>query len=120
MSIETPDPIQKAWEEYHGPIDCGDGEEYIPDTPIIFRRGFIDGYEHAKKRARLELLNDLLGARAIPTITSRKIDEFLESKPDWQISGFVVSDEAGARGIIEMSACRWLSNDEMWKLMHPE
>lgn len=40
-------PIEAAWEEYHGPIDDGGGETYIPTMPPAFRRGFVDGYEHA-------------------------------------------------------------------------
>ncbi len=37
----------------------------------------------------------------------------------YKLSGFVVlNDETNARGIIEMSAVRWLTNAEMWWLMH--
>ena len=55
------DKIQKAWEEYHGPIgydgsiefdgtdDCIEG--YIPIMPPAFRRGYVDGYEQGKKDA---------------------------------------------------------------------
>jgi len=36
-----------------------------------------------------------------------------------QITGFVVCHpETNERCIVEMSACRWLTNDEMWWLMH--
>ena len=36
-----------------------------------------------------------------------------------QITGFVVSHpETHERCIVEMSACRWLTNEEMWWLMH--
>ena len=51
------DKIQKAWEEYHGPIECDgsielDGTEgYIPMMPPAFRRGYVDGYEQGKKDA---------------------------------------------------------------------
>jgi len=37
----------------------------------------------------------------------------------YRITGFVVRHpEWENRGIIEMSACRWLTKDEMWWLMH--
>ena len=45
------DKIQKAWEDYHGPIDFEDGEDYIPMMPPAFRRGYVDGYEQGKKDA---------------------------------------------------------------------
>ena len=36
-----------------------------------------------------------------------------------KITGFVVSHpETQERCIVEMSACRWLTNEEMWWLMH--
>lgn len=36
-----------------------------------------------------------------------------------KITGFVVCHpETGERCIVEMSACRWLTNAEMWWLMH--
>jgi hypothetical protein len=41
--------IQKAWEKYHGLIEDGNGDRYIPSTPPVFMRGFVDGYEHAVK-----------------------------------------------------------------------
>lgn len=43
------DVMQKAWEEYHGPIETEDEEDYIPAMPPIYMRGFVDGVEHAKK-----------------------------------------------------------------------
>jgi len=39
----------------------------------------------------------------------------------FRISGFVLCHpETHQRCIVEMSACRWLSNDESWALMHPD
>lgn len=35
-----------------------------------------------------------------------------------QITGFVVTDQWGGIGIIDKSAVRWLTNKEMWWLMH--
>lgn len=37
-----------------------------------------------------------------------------------QITGFVVTDKEGSVGIIDKSACRWLTRQEMWELMHPK
>jgi len=45
------DKIQKAWEDYHGPINPEDGEDYIPMMPPAFMRGYVDGYEQGKKDA---------------------------------------------------------------------
>jgi hypothetical protein len=45
------DKIQKAWEDYHGPINPEDGEDYIPPIPFVYRRGYVDGYEQGKKDA---------------------------------------------------------------------
>lgn len=37
----------------------------------------------------------------------------------YNITGFVLCHPVtGNRCIVEMSACRWLTNDEMWWLMH--
>ena len=41
--------VQKAWEQYHGPIIVEGGEEYIPAMPPAFMRGFVDGYEQGKR-----------------------------------------------------------------------
>ena len=35
-----------------------------------------------------------------------------------QVTGFVVTDQWGGIGIIDKSAVRWLTNKEMWWLMH--
>jgi hypothetical protein len=43
------DAIEKAWREYHGPVDDGDGEPYVPTMPPAFRRGFVDGFEYAER-----------------------------------------------------------------------
>jgi hypothetical protein len=36
----------------------------------------------------------------------------------YKITGFVLANSGGDRCIVEMSAVRWLSMDEMWWLMH--
>lgn len=44
-------PIEKAWEIYHGPINLEDGEEpYLPPPPPSFARGFVDGVEHLREK----------------------------------------------------------------------
>lgn len=34
------------------------------------------------------------------------------------ITGFVITDKNGRVAIIDKSACRWLTKEEMWWLMH--
>lgn len=51
-------------------------------------------------------------------LTHRKAAE-LAIQHDMCLSGFVLCDERGNRYIIEMSAVRVLTREEMWKLMHP-
>lgn len=36
------------------------------------------------------------------------------------ITGVVLTDPSGAKCIVDLSAVRWLSNDEFWDLMHPD
>lgn len=63
-------------------------------------------------------LQTLLGDAPAADLTALKTASIIE-RSGYKITGFVVchplTDE---RGIIEMSACRWLSNKEMWWLMH--
>ena len=35
-------------------------------------------------------------------------------------TGVVLQNENGERCIVELGAVRWISKDEMWKLMHPD
>jgi len=37
----------------------------------------------------------------------------------FEVSGFVLCHPDGRRCLVEKSAVRWLSNEEMWDLMHP-
>jgi hypothetical protein len=50
--------------------------------------------------------------------TQKKIESLLDSK-NLEISGQVLIRGDGQRAIVEMGAVRWLTNEEMWKLMHP-
>ena len=58
--------IENKWKAYHGPIkDELNGDEYIPDAPPMFIRGFQEGYDHAlditnqKLKKALEAVNKL-------------------------------------------------------------
>ena len=51
-------------------------------------------------------------------LTAQKTASVVDSHK-FKISGFVLYNEAtNSRCIIEMSAVRWLKNEEMWWLMH--
>lgn len=39
--------MHKLWAEYHGEIDIGGGEMWIPKAPVVYERGFEDGYKLA-------------------------------------------------------------------------
>jgi len=36
----------------------------------------------------------------------------------YQVTGFVITNHLGGIGIVDKSAVRWLTGDEMWWLMH--
>jgi hypothetical protein len=60
-----------------------------------------------------------MGEAASAHLTAKKAAGFCEMGVGWQISGFVLyKPETHERCIVEMSACRWLTNKEMWWLMH--
>ena len=60
-----------------------------------------------------------MGEAASAHLTAKKVAGILEMGVGWQVSGFVmIQPETNARVIVEMSAVRWLSNQEMWWLMH--
>lgn len=52
------------------------------------------------------------------SLTKRKVEDLTKSG-NLEISGNVLVRSDGQRAIVEMGAVRWLTNDEMWKLMHP-
>ena len=41
--------VERAWNTYHGLMQIDGEDDYIPAVPPVFMRGFVDGYEHAKK-----------------------------------------------------------------------
>lgn len=51
-------------------------------------------------------------------MTRRKVESLTESD-NFEISGNVLVRNDGQRAIVEMGAVRWLTNEEMWSLMHP-
>ncbi len=51
-------------------------------------------------------------------ITKQKVESLAESG-NLDQSGVILIRNDGQRAIIEMGAVRWLTNDEMWALMHP-
>lgn len=52
------------------------------------------------------------------SMTWKKVESLTESG-NLQISGNVLIRSDGQRAIVEKGAVRWLTNDEMWTLMHP-
>jgi hypothetical protein len=51
-------------------------------------------------------------------MTRKKVQSLTESG-NLEISGNVLCRNDGQRAIVEMGAVRWLTNEEMWALMHP-
>jgi hypothetical protein len=51
-------------------------------------------------------------------LTASKTAAHLAKTPTAQITGFVLTDERGELGIVDKSACRWVSPPEMWWIMH--
>lgn len=65
-------------------------------------------------RALVAVLGDVQAARLTADKTATVV-----RRDGYQITGFVLCHpETGNRCIIEMSACRWLTNEESWWLMH--
>lgn len=58
------DKINEAWQEYHGYVDLGDEEPYIPSAPPLFTRGYTDGYQQGQadlKKKIDELIDSVSG-----------------------------------------------------------
>jgi hypothetical protein len=58
-------------------------------------------------------------AHSSADLTERKAISLLMDG-DHDISGVVLLRHDGTRGIVEQGAVRWLTNAEMWALMHPD
>jgi hypothetical protein len=66
-----------------------------------------------------ESLFDVMGEAASAHLTAKKVSGILDMGVGWQVSGFVLyQPDSNARVIVEMSAVRRLTNEEMWWLMH--
>jgi hypothetical protein len=45
--VRSPNPLQEAWEAYHGePLEGFD----IPAAPPAYMRGFVDGVDHERSK----------------------------------------------------------------------
>lgn len=69
---------------------------------------------------RLILIEKLLGDVDASKLTASKTHSIESSGGfggKFRITGFVLCNESGDRCIVEKSAVRWLSPDEMWWLM---
>ena len=91
--------IQAAWEAYHGPDIPTD---LTPGVPPVFRRGFLDGYEHALKQ----------------TITPEDIREYFKFRGMvWPSSkealDFAITELAGEalEAYIRENQCGWVRNN---------
>ena len=62
--------------------------------------------------ALLEILGDIQAA----SLTAQKTVS-VQERDGYEITGFVLSSTDGSRCIIEKSAVRWISKEEMWWLM---
>lgn len=51
--------------------------------------------------------------------TDEKVRQIIEQN-GYKLSGVVLINGHGDRVIVEMGAVRWLGNEEMWRLMHPD
>ncbi len=65
-----------------------------------------------------QVLSNVLGGAQAADLTAMKTASIM-SRQGYKITGFVVCHpETHERCIVEKSACRWLTNEEMWWLMH--
>jgi hypothetical protein len=42
------------------------------------------------------------------------------ARDSFSVTGFVLTKETGEKCIVDMSAVRWMSRDEFFKMMHPD
>jgi hypothetical protein len=42
------------------------------------------------------------------------------TRDGFSVTGFVLTKETGKKCLVDMSAVRWMSCDEFFKMMHPE
>lgn len=72
------------------------------------------------QKQRIDLLQEVLGDVQGARLTAEKTAsiEGFAYYHQYKISGFVLCNENGDRCIVEMSAVRWLKNQNMQTLMH--
>jgi len=52
-------------------------------------------------------------------LTHRKTKDII-ARDNYAITGFVLTNDYGDKCIVDMSAVRWLSDKEFFKMMHPD
>lgn len=52
-------------------------------------------------------------------LTHQKTKHIIE-RDGFAVTGFVLTNEAGEKCIVDMSAVRWMARDEFFKMMHPD
>lgn len=52
-------------------------------------------------------------------LTGRKAASICQDRR-FKVSGVVLQNKVGERCIVELSAVRWMSKEDMWALMHPD
>lgn len=65
-----------------------------------------------------EQLEAVIAEKGHPRLTAGKA-AVVAARDGWEVTGFVLScPRSGRRAIVERSAVRWLSAEEMWWIMH--
>lgn len=94
-STELLDKIQQAWENYHGPINLGDDEPYIPQMPPAFKRGYLDGYQEAQNDIQAPCLSRV----ALPS--SIRVAAFDVKVIDWDHLAAATHNKFGEWSCVE-------------------
>ncbi len=59
-----------------------------------------------------------ISTERVSHMTKRKTEDIVE-RDNMVVTGFVLTDSNGKRGIVESDVVRWLSQDQFYGLMHP-
>ncbi|MGK2829186.1 hypothetical protein ACSI5F_03655 [Ralstonia pseudosolanacearum] len=80
-------------------------------------------YRAARPAVVLAMIARIRELEAAPGLTGDRLTEektaHIAQCDGFAFSGYVLAKGDGARCIVEKSAVRWLSKDEMWAVMHP-
>ncbi|VVE78135.1 hypothetical protein [Pandoraea sputorum] len=57
------------------------------------------------------------GERVTDGLTNRKADD-IAARDGYKFTGYVLTNDAGKKCVVNMSAVRWVSQNEFWLLMH--